>query len=98
MRELLRLLDAKMSFAQNGWLARGRIQMPRKNNVNALHRDSPPLSGTVALVTGASRGIGRAIALRLAKLGASVAICGRDAHALAASESELKKSGSPVYS
>jgi 3-oxoacyl-[acyl-carrier protein] reductase len=33
------------------------------------------LSGKRALVTGASRGIGRAIAIELAKLGASVVIC-----------------------
>jgi 3-oxoacyl-[acyl-carrier protein] reductase len=73
--------------------------MPRKNTVNALDPNSPPpLSGTVALVTGASRGIGRAIALRLAKLGAAVAVCGRDTLALAASGAELKKLGSPVYS
>jgi 3-oxoacyl-[acyl-carrier protein] reductase len=72
--------------------------MPRKNTVNTLDRDSSPLSGAVALITGASRGIGRAIALRLAKLGAGVAICGRDAQALVASETELKKSGSLVYS
>jgi 3-oxoacyl-[acyl-carrier protein] reductase len=36
------------------------------------------LAGKVALVTGASRGIGLAIARRLGKMGARVAICGRD--------------------
>jgi 3-oxoacyl-[acyl-carrier protein] reductase len=72
--------------------------MPPKDTVNTLARDTSPLLGAVALVTGGNRGIGRAIALRLSGLGASVAICGRDAQALAAAEAELNKSGSPVYS
>ena len=36
-----------------------------------------PLAGQVAVVTGAGRGIGAAIARKLAKLGASVVLCGR---------------------
>jgi NAD(P)-dependent dehydrogenase (short-subunit alcohol dehydrogenase family) len=36
------------------------------------------LAGKVALITGASRGIGFAIAGRLGKMGARVSICGRD--------------------
>jgi 3-oxoacyl-[acyl-carrier protein] reductase len=58
-----------------------------ETNLHALNVTS--LSGAVALVTGGSRGIGRAIALRLAAMGASVAICGRDVRALQSVEAEL---------
>ncbi len=42
-----------------------------------------PLTGQVALITGASRGIGRAIADTLACAGASLLLAARDAERLA---------------
>jgi 3-oxoacyl-[acyl-carrier protein] reductase len=47
------------------------------------------LDGKVALVCGASRGIGRAVASELAAEGASVAVCSRDADRLSASAAEI---------
>lgn len=54
------------------------------------------LSNGVALVTGGSSGIGRAIALRLAGLGAAVAICARNRAALADSATALERLGGRV--
>ncbi|MCC7363019.1 MAG: SDR family oxidoreductase [Dehalococcoidia bacterium] len=47
------------------------------------------LTGKRALITGGSRGIGKAIALELAREGCDVAIAGRDAAALAAARDEI---------
>ncbi len=67
-----------------------------ETNLHALNVTS--LSSAVALVTGGSRGIGRAIALRLAAMGASVAICGRDLKALQSVEAELSERTARVFS
>jgi 2-deoxy-D-gluconate 3-dehydrogenase len=52
-----------------------------------------PLEGRRALVTGASRGIGRAIALGLAEAGADVAVLSRGGPALDAVAAEVKERG-----
>ena len=58
---------------------------------------SPPpgrFQGKVAVVTGASRGIGRATALALGREGASVVLVGRDTQSLRSAERELARLGS----
>ena len=51
------------------------------------------LTDKVAIVTGGSRGIGRAIALALADEGVRVAVCARGEDALRATEAELRARG-----
>jgi len=55
--------------------------------------DSLPLSGRTALVTGASAGIGRAIALSLSRAGAAVAVTARRAERLEALCEEIRSHG-----
>jgi 3-oxoacyl-[acyl-carrier protein] reductase len=54
------------------------------------------LDGKVALVTGASRGIGLAIARSLAGMGARVGLCARDAKKLELAADELQREGADV--
>lgn len=58
--------------------------------------DSFDLSGRKALVTGASRGIGLAIAAGLARHGAAVVITGRKADTLETAAAELRRGGAKV--
>jgi 2-deoxy-D-gluconate 3-dehydrogenase len=54
------------------------------------------LAGKVAVVTGASRGIGKAIAMALSGAGAAVVLAARGAEALAAASEELSDRGGRV--
>ena len=51
------------------------------------------LNGKVAIVTGASRGIGRAIALKLAAQGAVTVLCARNAETLQSVVREITSAG-----
>jgi 3-oxoacyl-[acyl-carrier protein] reductase len=53
----------------------------------------PGVEGRVALVTGASQGIGRACALELAKSGAKLALCARNQEKLDQLAGEIKSNG-----
>src|SRR6266536_3450907 len=60
----------------------------------ALYMDTgQPLGGQVAVVTGAGRGIGAAIARKLAKLGATAVLCGRTQSTLDATAQAILQSG-----
>jgi 3-oxoacyl-[acyl-carrier protein] reductase len=55
------------------------------------------LAGKRAVVTGGSKGIGRAIALALADEGVDVAICARGEDALRETEAEIRRRGAKAY-
>jgi len=55
------------------------------------------LAGKSALITGASRGIGFAIAQRLGQLGTRIVICGRDQNAIDAASTRLRGQGVDAF-
>ncbi len=55
--------------------------------------DNETLKGKVAAVTGASSGIGQAIAEALGKAGAHVVMCGRSTEAMEASKASIEEAG-----
>ncbi|HLI44920.1 MAG TPA: SDR family NAD(P)-dependent oxidoreductase [Acidimicrobiales bacterium] len=80
------LLEATVagSFSRLGYLARRSIER---------WGEPPRMDGRVAVVTGASSGIGRAAALALAGLGAEVVVLGRDADRTHAVADGIRASG-----
>ncbi len=63
--------------------------------VKSIFKDDM-LSGKTAIVTGASRGIGAAIAHRLCEVGANVTVCSRSTESVSQIESALKEKGYTV--
>ncbi|KAI2718916.1 hypothetical protein CBS147311_1308 [Penicillium roqueforti] len=79
------------------WFARGWLPRPPSRQ-NALNRSSGvsvkgPLSGQVAVVTGASSGIGAAVAAALAKQGCAVALGARRLDALESTKRKVEVHG-----
>lgn len=64
--------------------------------LSVARRDRDDLSGEVAIVTGASRGLGLLLARELARHSVKLVICARDADALERAAGELRASGAEV--
>jgi 3-oxoacyl-[acyl-carrier protein] reductase len=79
-----------MILARKGSPGERRIVMAGISKTNEWNNLGRPLANKIALVTGGGRGIGRAIAMKLAELGAGVAICGRDSDKLRATADALR--------
>lgn len=69
------------------------MENPTEQNVFAENL----LSGKTAIVTGASRGIGAAIAHRLCELGANVVICSRSSESVNQTADALKSKGYTIH-
>lgn len=74
--------NVAMKLAGAGLLAYAGLAIARRSR----HVD---LAGRVVLITGGSRGLGLCLARQLARLGAKVAICGRDVETLQRAHDEL---------
>ncbi|KAI1406162.1 putative NRPS-like enzyme [Hypoxylon fuscum] len=81
-------------FCARGWLPRP----PRRTQTNGVTQSSQrgPLAGRVAVITGASSGIGAAVAIALAREGAHVAIAARRIEALETLKNKMTASGGKV--
>lgn len=74
------IFDAELKHGANGIL--NKFMNSDQDLILTETGSTSPLLGQVAVVTGAGRGIGRAIATRLAELGAHIVLCGRSREGL----------------
>lgn len=68
-----------------------------QNSLHSSLASSTPLTGQVAVVTGAARGIGEAIALRLARMGAAVLLTARDQPRLEQVRVKIEEQGGKAF-
>lgn len=79
-----------------GWLPRPPIRLNEANGFGAKLAKKSPLSGMVAVITGASSGIGAATATALAREGAHVVLAARRTDALTSLKKKLSVYGGKV--
>jgi 3-oxoacyl-[acyl-carrier protein] reductase len=77
------------TFSEEGLVAKSGT----KSVTEPSSSTNAPLTGQVAVITGAGRGIGRAIAVKLAELGAHAVLCGRSRKALEETAAAIAHSG-----
>jgi 3-oxoacyl-[acyl-carrier protein] reductase len=71
------------------WQMEGNCRLAGELDMN----NGKPLEGKVAIITGASRGIGFAVAHQLGALGAKLSLCARDVGSLKSAADELRAGG-----
>src|SRR5437588_9054504 len=85
------------SRRSRGWAAAGFAAMIGPDPYRGHRQMRIDLSGKRAVVTGGSRGIGRAIALACAEAGAAVSICARGAETLERTRGEIAVHGHKAH-
>ncbi len=75
----------------------GRKSSTRSTVPSKSRKGTSPLAGKIAVITGGSRGLGRALAAALASHGARVVITGRDESALAVTAASISRNKKVVF-